>query len=77
MARSGEDGCDECRDVSEGQCAPFFGCSTVGGHSACLGDADRITTVDVLDRLLAEMLREYGIRSSTIRMPNGQTPKGY
>ncbi|WP_235522917.1 DUF3631 domain-containing protein [Novosphingobium sp. Leaf2] len=42
-----------------------------------MGDADRITTVDVLDRLLAEMLREYGIRSSTIRMPNGQTPKGY
>ncbi|WP_083217091.1 DUF3631 domain-containing protein [Sphingobium sp. RAC03] len=23
------------------------------------------------------MLREYGIRSSSIRMPSGQTPKGY
>ena len=61
-----------------------------GGH-------DRISTADLLDKLLAdeegpwrgigrkgldprtlaEMLREYGIRSSRIRMPNGSTPKGY
>lgn len=28
-------------------------------------------------RILAKMLGEYGIKSSTIRMPNGSTPKGY
>jgi len=28
-------------------------------------------------RKLAELLRPYGIRSSTIRMPDGSTPKGY
>jgi hypothetical protein len=64
---------------------------------ACFDGADRITTADLLDKLLAddeapwgdlrgrsidarrlaEMLRPYGIRSSSIRMPNGQTPKGY
>ena len=63
----------------------------------CFGNADRITTADLLDKLLAdeeapwgdmrgkkldpcklaEILRDYGIRSSTIRMPSGQTPKGY
>ena len=63
----------------------------------CFGSADRITTTDLLDRLLAddeapwgdlrgkpidarrlaEMLRPYGISSTTIRMPSGQTPKGY
>lgn len=76
---------------------PSLGAQLLADIYACLGEADRITTADLLDRLLAddeapwgdlrgrkidarklaEMLREYGIRSSTIRMPNGQTPKGY
>ncbi|KER36609.1 hypothetical protein AL00_10030 [Sphingobium indicum F2] len=76
---------------------PSLGAQLLADIHACFGNADRITTVDLLDRLLdddeapwgdlrgrkidarklAEMLREYGIRSSTIRMPNGQTPKGY
>lgn len=64
---------------------------------ACFGDRDRLTTADLLDkllsdeeapwgdlgrrkldaRILAKMLGEHGIKSSTIRMPNGSTPKGY
>jgi len=64
---------------------------------ACFGDRDRLTTADLLDkllsdeeapwgdlgrrkldaRILARMLGEHGIKSSTIRMPNGSTPKGY
>lgn len=76
---------------------PSLGAQLLADIHACFGDADRITTVDLLSRLLADdeapwgdlrgrkidarkladMLREYGIRSSTIRMPNGQTPKGY
>lgn len=76
---------------------PSLGAQLLADIYACFGEADRITTADLLDRLLAddeapwgdlrgrkidarklaEMLREYGIRSSTIRMPNGQTPKGY
>lgn len=64
---------------------------------ACFGDKDRLTTADLLDklladeeapwgdlngkklnpRILAEMLREYGIRPSSTRITNGKTPKGY
>ena len=64
---------------------------------AGFGDRDRLTTADLLNKLLADeeapwgdlgrkkldarilakMLGEYGIKSSTIRMPNGSTPKGY
>jgi len=76
---------------------PSLGTQLLADIHACFGEADRITTTDLLDRLLADdeapwgdlrgrkidarklagMLREYGIRSSTIRMSNGQTPKGY
>ena len=31
----------------------------------------------ITPRILAEMLGEYGIKSTTIRMPGGSTPKGY
>lgn len=64
---------------------------------ACFGDKDRLTTADLLDKLLADeeapwgdlgrkkldarilakMLRGYDIRSSTIRVADGSTPKGY
>lgn len=63
----------------------------------CFGDRDRLTTADLLKKLLADeeapwgdlgrkrldarilarMLRGYDIRSSTIRMADGSTPKGY
>jgi hypothetical protein len=76
---------------------PSLGAQLLADIRTCFGDADRITTSDLLDKLLAddeapwgdlrgkrldprklaEMLRDYGIRSSTIRMPSGQTPKGY
>lgn len=76
---------------------PSLGAQLLADIHACFGDADRITTADLLDKLLADdeapwgdlrgrkidarklagILGEYGIRSSTIRMPNGQTPKGY
>lgn len=76
---------------------PSLGAQLLADIHACFGDADRITTIDLLDKLLAddeapwgdlrgkrldprklaEMLRAYDIRSSTIRMPSGQTPKGY
>jgi len=76
---------------------PSPGVQLLADIHGCFGDADRITTSDLLDGLLADeeapwgdlrgrridarnlgkMLREYDIRSSTIRMPNGQTPKGY
>ncbi|WP_255245576.1 DUF3631 domain-containing protein [Sphingobium sp. D43FB] len=76
---------------------PSLGVQLLAEIRACFGDADRMTTADLLDKLLeddeapwgdlrgrkldarklAEMLREYGIRSSSIRMPSGQTPKGY
>jgi hypothetical protein len=76
---------------------PSLGAQLLIDIHTCFGSDDRITTVDLLDKLLAddeapwgdlrgrhidarklaEMLRQYGIRSTTIRMPNGQTPKGY
>ncbi|MCB4859521.1 DUF3631 domain-containing protein [Sphingobium sp. PNB] len=76
---------------------PSLGVQLLADIRTCFGDADRMTTADLLDKLLADdeapwgdlrgrridarnlgkMLREYDIRSITIRMPNGQTPKGY
>jgi hypothetical protein len=64
---------------------------------ACFGDRDRLTTADLLNKLLADeeapwgdlgrkrldarilakMLGEYGIKPSTIRMPDNSTPRGY
>lgn len=64
---------------------------------ACFGEKDRLTTADLLNKLLADdeapwgdlgrkkldarilakMLRGYDIRSSTIRMADDSTPKGY
>lgn len=76
---------------------PTIGVQLLADIHACFGNADRIPTTDLLDKLLADneapwgdlrgkkidarklgkMLREYGIHSSTIRLPNGSTPKGY
>ena len=76
---------------------PSLGAQLLADIHVCFGDADRITTAELLGKLLAddeapwgdlrgrkidarklaEMLREYGVRSSTIRMPNGLTPKGF
>lgn len=76
---------------------PSDGVRLLADIRACFGDSDRLTTADLLDKLLADeeapwgdlgrkkldarilakMLGEYGIKSSTIRMPNGSTPKGY
>ncbi|WP_428414563.1 DUF3631 domain-containing protein [Pararhizobium sp.] len=63
----------------------------------CFCDKDRLTTADLLNKLLADedapwgdlgrkrldarilakMLGEYGIKPSTIRMPDNSTPRGY
>jgi hypothetical protein len=63
----------------------------------CFGSKDRLSTADLLAKLLADeeapwgdmrgrkidarkltgLLRPYDIRSSTIRMADGSTPKGY
>ncbi|WP_373492491.1 DUF3631 domain-containing protein [Parasphingorhabdus sp.] len=77
--------------------SPSLGAQLLADINTYFGDADRLTTADLLGKLLeddeapwgdlrgrridarklAVMLREYGIRSCTIRMPNGTTPKGY
>lgn len=76
---------------------PSLGVRLLADIRACFGDKSRLTTADLLDKLLADeeapwgdlgrkkldarilakMLRGYDIRSSTIRMADGSTPKGY
>lgn len=76
---------------------PSDGVRLLADIQACFGDKDRLTTADLLDKLLADeeapwgdlgrkkldarilarMLDGYGIKSTTIRMPDGKTPKGY
>ncbi|MGG7519775.1 DUF3631 domain-containing protein [Allorhizobium undicola] len=76
---------------------PSLGVQLLADIRACFSDKDRLTTADLLNKLLADeeapwgdlgrkkldarilakMLGEHGIKSSTIRMPNDSTPKGY